>query len=154
ARLITEMKDGAYVETDRASLNDFLDRWERDWAATNISPKTAERYGELLRKHVRPAFGDKPLQAISAQDLNRLYADLHGKIAPRTVKHVHSLVRRVFAHAVKWGNVKRNVVTLVDAPKVPPTEAAVLQERNPADVCGVARRRVLSDRRAGARHRN
>jgi len=39
-RLITEMNDGADVETDRASLNEFLDRWERDWAATNVSPKT------------------------------------------------------------------------------------------------------------------
>ena len=30
AKLITEMKEGAYVETDGTSLNDFLDRWERD----------------------------------------------------------------------------------------------------------------------------
>jgi integrase len=77
--------------------------------------------------HVRPTLGDKRMQAIRAEDLNRLYAQLHEKIAPRTVKHVHSLLRRVFAHATKWGNVKRNIVTLVDAPKVPPTEAAVLQ---------------------------
>ena len=30
SRLITEMAAGANVETDRTSLNDFLDRWERD----------------------------------------------------------------------------------------------------------------------------
>src|SRR5262249_25565629 len=52
---------------------------------------------------------------------------LHEKIAPRTIKHVHTLLRRVFGHAVKWGNIKRNVISLVDPPKVPPTEAAVLQ---------------------------
>jgi len=127
ARLITEMNDGAYVETDRASLNEFLDRWERDWAATTVSPKTAERYSELLRMHVRPALGNKRMQAIRAEDLNRLYAQLHEKIAPRTIKHVHRLLHRVFGHAAKWHAIKHNVVALVDSPKVPPTEAAVLQ---------------------------
>jgi integrase len=127
ARLITEMKDGAYVERDRRLLNDFLDTWERDWAATNVSPKTSERYSELLRTHVRPALGGKPMQAIRAEDLNKLYTDLHDKIAPRTVKHVHRLLHRVFGHAAKWGAIKRNVVSLVDAPKAPVIEAPALQ---------------------------
>lgn len=127
SRLITEMNDGAYVETDRTSLNDFLDRWERDWAATNTSPKTAERYSQLLKLHVRPTLGAKPMQAIRAQDLNALYTSLHDRLAPRTIAHVHRLLHLVFGHATKWDNIKRNVVVLVDAPKVPPTEAAVLQ---------------------------
>jgi integrase len=59
--------------------------------------------------------------------LNKLYADLHQRIAPRTVRHVHRLLHRVFGHAAKWGNLKRNVVALVDAPKVPATEAPALQ---------------------------
>lgn len=95
--------------------------------ATNVSPKTSERYSELRRTHVRPHIGNKRMQAIRAEDLNKLYADLHHKIAPRTVKHVHRILHRVFGHATKWGNVKRNVVSLVDAPKAPATEAPALQ---------------------------
>ena len=127
ARLITEMKAGAYVEQHRQTLNDFLDHWERDWAATNVSPKTNERYSELLRTHVRPHIGAKPIQSIRVEDLNRLYSDLHQKIAPRTVKHIHRLLHRVLGHATKWGTLKRNVVALVDAPKVQATEAPALQ---------------------------
>jgi integrase len=127
AALIAEMDAGAYIETDKTSLNNFLDRWERDWAATNVSPKTAERYSQLLKLHIRPMLGAKPMQAIRAQDLNALYTSLHDKLAPRTVGHVHRLLHLVFGHATKWGNIKRNVVALVDAPKVPPTEAPVLQ---------------------------
>jgi integrase len=127
ARLITEMKDGAYVEHDKKCLNEFLDKWERDWAVTNVSPKTAERYSELLRIHVRPRIGAKRIQAIRVEDLNKLYSDLHQKIAPRTIKHVHRVLHRVFGHAAKWGTVKRNVVALVDAPKVQATETAALQ---------------------------
>lgn len=127
ARLITEMKDQTYVERDKKSLNEFLDAWERDWMATNVNPKTSQRYSELLRTHVRPALGNKRLQSIGAGDLNTLYRQLHETLAPRTVRHVHRLLHRVFGHATKWGDVKRNVVVLVDSPKVPATEAAVLQ---------------------------
>jgi len=127
SRLITEMDAGAYVEHHRKSLNEFLDTWERDWMAANVSPKTGERYSELLRTHVRPCLGTKRMQAIRVEDLNGLYAQLHERLAPRTVRHLHRLLHRVFGHATKWGNIKRNVVALIDAPKVAPTEAAVLQ---------------------------
>jgi integrase len=127
ARLITEMKSGSYIERHRQSLNDFLDKWERDWASNNLSPKTAERYWQLLQKHVRPHLGARPIQSIQAEDLNRLYSSLHQKLAPRTIKHIHRVLHRVFGHATKWGAIKRNVVTLVDTPKVPLTEAAALQ---------------------------
>jgi hypothetical protein len=43
-----------YVDPSKATLGEFLDRWERDWASINVSPKTLERYRELLRVHVRP----------------------------------------------------------------------------------------------------
>jgi integrase len=127
ARLITELKSNTYVERNRQILNAFLDQWERDWAASNLSPKTAERYWQLLQKHVRPRLGARPIQSIQAEDLNRLYSDLHKKLAPRTIRHIHLMLHRVFGHAMKWGVVKRNVVALVDAPKIPMTEATALQ---------------------------
>jgi integrase len=126
ARLITEMKSGAYVEHHKQSLNDFLDRWY-DWVATNLSPKTCERYLDLLRLHVRPHLGTKPIQAIRPEDLNRLYTALHQMLAPRTIRHIHRVLTRAFGHAVRWGVVKRNVISLVDVPKSPMTEAAALQ---------------------------
>jgi ferric iron reductase protein FhuF len=55
-------RNAHYVEHDRETLDNFLDKWERDWAATNVSPKTRERYTELLRKHVRPRIGAKRMQ--------------------------------------------------------------------------------------------
>jgi hypothetical protein len=92
SRLITEMAAGAYVEHDKKSLNEFLDTWERDWMATNVSPKTGERYAQLLRTCVRPHLGNKRMQSIRAEDLNQLYAELHERLAARTVRHVHRLL--------------------------------------------------------------
>jgi integrase len=119
--------NGGYVEHHKRSLNEFLDAWERDWMATNVNPKTGQRYSELLRVHVRPHLAHKRLQSIGAGDLNTLYRQLYETLAPRTVRHVHRLLHLIFGHATKWGDIKRNVVALVDSPKVPATEAAVLQ---------------------------
>jgi integrase len=126
ARLITEMNSGSYVEHHKQSLNDFLDRWH-DWVTTNLSPKTCERYFDLLRLHVRPHLGTRPIQAIRPEDLSRLYTTLHQTLAPRTIRHIHKVLTRAFGHAAKWGVVRRSVINLVDVPKVPMTEAAALQ---------------------------
>jgi integrase len=143
SRLITEMDAGAYVEHDKKSLYEFLDTWERDWMTTNVSPKTGERYSQLLRTCVRPYLGNKRMQAIRAEDLNRLYGQLHERLAARTVRHIHRLLHRVFGHATKWGNIKRNVVALVDAPKVAPTEAAVLQAAEIPQMFAALRGRIF-----------
>jgi integrase len=143
ARLITELKAGSYVEHDKKTLNEFLDKWEADWAANNVNPKTAERYSELLRNHVRPHIGTKRIQAIRPEDLNRLYSDLRQKLAPRTVRHVHGLLHRVFGHAAKWGTITRNVVGFVDAPKVPVVEAPALQLSEIPKMLASLRGRVL-----------
>jgi integrase len=127
ARLIADIGANTYVERHRQTLNAFLDQWERDWAANNLSPKTAERYWQLLQKHVRPHLGARPIQSIQAEDLNRLYSSLHQKLAPRTIRHIHRMLHRVLGHAMRLGVIKRNVVALVDAPKIPMAEAAALQ---------------------------
>ena len=57
ARLVAQEAAGEGIDPSKTTLAEFLDRWERDWAALNVSPKTFERYSELLRRHVRPHIG-------------------------------------------------------------------------------------------------
>src|SRR5258707_4340692 len=64
ARLITAAANGEQVDPSKLTVSEFLDRWERDWCSSNVSPKTAERYGELLRLHVRPTLGAMKLQKL------------------------------------------------------------------------------------------
>ena len=57
ARLLNEMSTGAYVEPARMSVGEFLDRWLADYAKPKVSPKTYERYQEMIEGHIRPALG-------------------------------------------------------------------------------------------------
>jgi hypothetical protein len=85
AQLISAAATGEHIDPSRMTVGEFLDRWERDHGQ-NVSPKTLERYRELLRKH------------------------------------------RALGHAEQWGLTQRNVAALVDPPRVPSTEIAILRD--------------------------
>jgi integrase len=127
ARLISELASGAYVEPSKQTLEQYFTAWLADWAPQKAGPKCLERYGQL-GKHLIAAIGGKPLQQIRGGDLLRAYQQAGTKLADRTVKDVHKVARRVFGHAMKQGDIKRDPSKEIDAPRARPTEAAVLRD--------------------------
>jgi integrase len=162
AELISAAESGNAVDPSKATLGEFLDRWQRDWAAINVSPKTAERYGDLIRCHVRPCLGAAKLQKLKPIHFAELYAKLlregrmvrkgaddekkKATIAPlgsRTVGHVHRLLHRALGHAVQWSLLAVNPVATIDPPKVEGTEIQILTEEQARDVLQKLRGREL-----------
>jgi integrase len=94
--LQSEAARGGLVDFTRETLGQFMSRWMRDWATHNASPKTRERWGQLIDNQITPRLGGASLQRIKPAHLAELYAALAregavgGKsLAPRTVHHVH-----------------------------------------------------------------
>src|ERR1700753_3991679 len=63
SKLITEMKDGSYIEPSKLTLAQFFERWLAH-VAPNVSPRTHERYGDLLNKNLAPLLGAKLLSKL------------------------------------------------------------------------------------------
>jgi integrase len=103
----------------------------RDWAASHVSPATFQGYENKLRKHVIGRIGSLPLQKLRAIEINELYGTLLQTLSPRSVAHVHRVLRRCLGHAHRWGLVHQNVASLVTPPRVAAVELDVL---NPAQV--------------------
>ena len=63
---------------------------------------TIAGYRRICRVHVKPTLGDIQLQAITAVDLDRLYAQLasvgspdgRGRLSKNTIRHVHVVIGR------------------------------------------------------------
>src|SRR5215204_4386466 len=53
ARLITSMDGGSYSEPAKTTVAQFLDRWI-EHMASQVAPRTLERYAELARKNLCP----------------------------------------------------------------------------------------------------
>lgn len=135
ARLISENAGCGGIEPSKATISEFLDRWDRDWATGNVEGKTIERYRELMVLCVKPHIGTLRIQKLRPVHLNELYAKLlreGGKggraLAPRTVGHAHRLLHRALGHAATWGIVPQNVASVVNPPKVAETELTILTE--------------------------
>ena len=125
ARLITSMGAGDYVEPAKETLGAFLERWLKD-VRSQVSPRTHERYTEIARKNLVPLLGAVMLTRLRPEQISAAYSkallsgrrDGKGGLAPRTVRHMHRVLRQALALAVKWRLLSRNPVDDVDPPKV------------------------------------
>jgi integrase len=127
AKILAGVTAGQYVDPSRETVSQFVERWLRDWAASNVSNKTYTRYEQLLRKHVCARVGSIPIQKLSAADLQGVYAAMAEQgLADQTRLHVHRVIHRMLRHAQQWGVVVVNVAAAVDAPRVKAREIEVL----------------------------
>jgi integrase len=123
---------GEHVDPTKMMVAQWIDQWLDAGAPgrrrKKVSERTLERYGQLLRTHVKPALGDKRLQQLRAADIDRLYADIEakGEIAPRTAHHVHTVFGACLATAHRKGMIANNPMLRVE--QVPNTEAQVIDD--------------------------
>jgi integrase len=127
ARIITEMGQGSYIDSSKITVTEFLDRWDRDYAAVNVSPKTRERYGQLVKNQIKPNIGQVRLQKLSPVHLTEMYAKLlNSGLSARTVNHVHRLLHLALGHAGTWRAAHQNVAALAKPPKANADEIVIL----------------------------
>jgi integrase len=125
SRLITEMTQGSYVEPSRMTLAAFLEKWLLQIEA-RVSPRTFERYQELARKNIVPLLGQCVITKLRPEQVAEAYAkalksgrrDGSGGLSPRTVHHMHRVLKQALAAAVRWRILTRNPVDAADPPKV------------------------------------
>jgi integrase len=126
-RILQEMIGGGYVNSNKITVAEFLDRWDRDYAAANVSPKTRERYNQLIKNQIKPSIGQLHMQKLRPVHLTEMYAKLlEGGLSGRTVNHVHRLLHVVLGHAAAWEIVKHNIASVVDAPKAADAQIVIL----------------------------
>ncbi len=124
---MAEHAAGNNVDPSKITLGEFLDRWDIDYAAVNVSAKTRERYRQIVKNQIKPHLGQVQLQKLRPVHLADLYAKLlKADLAPRMVKHVHRLLHRALGHAGTWGMVQQNVAALAEPPKVEVEEVVTL----------------------------
>jgi integrase len=123
--ILSQRDAGSYVEPTRQTLGAYLTgEWLPAIRAT-VRPSTWTSYETLVRLHVAPHLGPVPLRQVTPAGLNGLYATLaesgrrdgSGGLSPRTVRYVHTILRRAFGDAVRWGLLARNPVALADPPR-------------------------------------
>lgn len=125
SRLISALSGGAYIEPTKVTLGQFLDRWLHHMKS-RVSPRTHERYGEIVRKNVNPLLGAVVLTKLRPMQISEAYAkalsggrrDGKGGLSTSTVRYMHVILKASLGQAVRWQMLARNPVDAVDAPKI------------------------------------
>jgi len=121
ARLINEIADGSFVVSNETTLAEWIDHWLSIGAPGKrrqaVGNRSLERYSDLLRVHVKPALGNRPLQKLQSTEIDALYARLEDKISARTARHIHNTLGACLGTAARTRKITRN--PMLDVIKVP-----------------------------------
>jgi integrase len=137
-RLIKSADDGQNVAPDKLTVAAWVDRWiallrrgDTDQSRRGlVNARTLERYDELLRLHVVPTLGARPLQRLSATEIDTLCTELEKILAARTVHHVHTVLGACLNAAVRKGLLAVSPASKAEAPVPGESEAGQVLDQD------------------------
>jgi integrase len=120
-RKIRELRDqvrgGEVTARTRQQLTvaEWLDQWLSGPAKLRLGEDMQRRYAQIIRDHINPTLGRIPLNRLTPEQVEQLYAQLAAKgLSQRSVVFVHRVLSRAIKVANQRGYVARNVVRLVE----------------------------------------
>jgi len=125
ARLIAEIRNGTAIEPNKLTLTVFFNEW-LDHVKPTVAPRTHERYAEIVRAYLIPAFGPTLIGKLQPMAISTAYAAAltsgrrkrAGGLSPRTVHHMHRVLKQALSQAVRWRVLVRNPCDDIDPPRV------------------------------------
>ena len=124
----TSVTTGTFVARSTQTLGEYLDEWTRG-LSTQRRPSTVDGYKRNLL-YVPAGLRAKRLDKVTAADLDTLYGKLlasglrqrDGGLSPRTVRYLHTILRRALADAVERDLLVRNVADKAKPPRAKDTK--------------------------------
>jgi integrase len=112
---------GEHVAPTKLTLCQWIDHWISIGAPGNkrrreVGQRSIERYAELLRCHVVPSLGERPLQQLQSNEIDALYVRLAEKVSARTAHHVHSVLAACLGAAARTRKLARNPMRVGKGP--------------------------------------
>ena len=85
---------GLSFEAGNLLLGSYLDCWLLNIRGT-VRQRTWERYEQIVRVHLKPAFGKKKVKNLTPTHVRSLYREkLDCGLAPRTVQYIHTTLHK------------------------------------------------------------
>ncbi len=143
AEFVREIEKGLFIEPGKLTFKEFTERWLRDYAETNLEPKTIESYKEKLTR-ILQAMGHLRIKDVRPNHLLEFYINLQedgvrkdgkpGGLAPNNIRHHHRVISSILQDAVEWQVIPSNPAARVKPPKVPKYQARVYDEDQVTDM--------------------
>ena len=109
---------GIAATSERQTVAQWLQHWLEHVVTPNVRPKTLRTYSDIVKHHLEPELGKRPLVKLSPQDVRRfMKRKTNEGLSPKTVKHLRNTLRAALSVAVEDGLILRNVAAMVKPPR-------------------------------------
>jgi integrase len=121
--MLNRSRSGERVENSKLPFGIFLAEQWLPAMESQLRPTTFDSYARNLRLHIIPQLGHVPLSVLDSSVLNTFYSErsVYG-LAPKTIRHLHGVIRQSLSDAVDQGLINRNVAISAKPPRVPRTD--------------------------------
>jgi integrase len=154
AKLRHQRSENALLEPQKLTVGAYLESWLAEHAVHRVSPKTFERYAEIVRLHLIPPLGSLPLSKLAPSNIQasqshaltakrrRVLRDGRTKELPAlsalTVKHIHRTLSQALKQAVRLRLIARNPAEDVDPPRAARRDMNILSHEQSAALIKIA----------------
>ncbi|MFB7263040.1 tyrosine-type recombinase/integrase [Streptomyces nojiriensis] len=141
--LLAKVDQGVPVPTRSAKLTEWLPYWLENIVRPHRKRTTFAKYETHVRLYLVPLLGKKRLESLSVADVRRALVQLQKETSAATAKESHRVLRTAVAAACREELVSRNVVSLVEPPKVQVREMSPWELDETLDFLAAARKDPL-----------
>ena len=115
-RLLRTLDTGEHVDPTRTTVEEWLTGWLSE-IREEISPKSHERYSEIVSNYLIPSFGSLPMAKLVPLHIRGAYAKWAssgrkdgkaGGLSPATRRYIHRILRASLSRAVDDEIISRN----------------------------------------------
>jgi integrase len=126
ARLLAAHQTGQLPEPTRETVGGFLQRWLATVQRPHAAASTYVRQETVIRCHLLPAFGRRPLAKLTRAEIQQYVAEKARTAAPGSVRLHHAILHSALETAVEWDLLARNPAARVRLPRAPERAYPVL----------------------------
>ena len=122
-------RDADLTEDSNMTLGEWLDRWINEYMIFTIRESTLDSYKAMIKNQIKPYLGDRPLSALTTQELQKFYNTvkkkgrvkpdkLHGtELADSMVRGIHMMLHEALDMAVHLRLIVKNPTVGTTIPK-------------------------------------
>lgn len=125
---------GLSIDPRRAALT--VGEWADQWLTSNPAkrPSALARDETIVRLHVKPALGSRPIGAVRKPDVQRVVNAWTATHAPRTVHRMFGVVRAIFRAAVDSDYLGRTPCRGINLPEASEIDKHIVSAEELADL--------------------
>lgn len=126
-KLVKVLQEAGIIKDENTLLGDWLIQWLEIYQSGKRNT-TKETYKYLINKHVLPHIGHLSLADLKPSHISKLFHKLLKSLSPSTVSMIRNILSSALKQAVKTELVIRNIIDVVDSPKIEQVDHTILTE--------------------------